>query len=160
MPVGTANFICLLFLLSIQSQIIEALGATVERVRPVSITHKDHFVNIACRRAHEADQLARKFIQEDKISGNGSECVNGFYSEGHKLAFCNLNNFKGGFFADQFENLANFRSHFEGTGPEIWEQTDGKLDAFVAAAGTGGTVAGVSNFLKVTTIITFFQTWS
>lgn len=36
-----------------------------------------------------------------------------------------------------------------GTGPEIWEQTAGKLDAFVAAAGTGGTVAGVSRFLKV-----------
>lgn len=55
---------------------------------------------------------------------------------------------KGGFFADQFENLANFRSHYEGTGPEIWEQTGGKLDAFIAAAGTGGTVAGVSQFLK------------
>lgn len=36
-----------------------------------------------------------------------------------------------------------------GTGPEIWEQTSGKLDAFIAAAGTGGTVAGVSYFLKV-----------
>lgn len=57
--------------------------------------------------------------------------------------------YKGGFFADQFENLANFRSHYEGTGPEIWEQTGGKLDAFIAAAGTGGTVAGVSQFLKV-----------
>lgn len=56
---------------------------------------------------------------------------------------------KGGFFADQFENLANFRAHYEGTGPEIWEQTGGKLDAFIAAAGTGGTVAGVSQFLKV-----------
>lgn len=56
---------------------------------------------------------------------------------------------RGGFFADQFENLANFRAHYEGTGPEIWEQSAGKLDAFVAAAGTGGTVAGVSRFLKV-----------
>lgn len=55
----------------------------------------------------------------------------------------------GGFFADQFENLANFRAHYEGIGPEIWEQSAGKLDAFVAAAGTGGTVAGVSRFLKV-----------
>eukprot|EP00252_Welwitschia_mirabilis_P017914 TRINITY_DN3993_c0_g1_i2.p1 TRINITY_DN3993_c0_g1~~TRINITY_DN3993_c0_g1_i2.p1 ORF type:complete len:286 (-),score=58.27 TRINITY_DN3993_c0_g1_i2:106-963(-) len=57
-------------------------------------------------------------------------------------------NNKGGFFADQFENIANFQAHYEGTAPEIWEQTDGKLDAFVAAAGTGGTVAGVSCFLK------------
>lgn len=56
---------------------------------------------------------------------------------------------KGGFFADQFENLANFRAHYEGTGPEIWQQTKGKLHAFVAAAGTGGTIAGISQFLKV-----------
>ncbi|GLT31055.1 hypothetical protein SLA2020_058210 [Shorea laevis] len=54
----------------------------------------------------------------------------------------------GGFFADQFENLANFWAHYEGTGPEIWEQTGGDLDAFVAAAGTGGTIAGVSRFLQ------------
>ncbi|CAH9076153.1 unnamed protein product [Cuscuta europaea] len=40
------------------------------------------------------------------------------------------------------------RAHYEGTGPEIWEQTGGNLDAFIAASGTGGTVAGVSCFLK------------
>lgn len=56
---------------------------------------------------------------------------------------------KGGYFADQFENLANFRAHYQGTGPEIWAQTGGKLHAFVAAAGTGGTIAGISQFLKV-----------
>lgn len=49
---------------------------------------------------------------------------------------------------DQFENLANFRSHLEQTGPEIWEQTGGQLDAFCCAAGTGGTLAGISQFLK------------
>lgn len=56
---------------------------------------------------------------------------------------------KGGFFADQFENMANYRAHYEWTGPEIWEQTKGSLHAFVAAAGTGGTIAGVSRYLKV-----------
>lgn len=55
----------------------------------------------------------------------------------------------GGFFADQFENLANFRAHYKGTGPEIWMQTGGRVDAFVAGAGTGGTLAGVSCYLKV-----------
>jgi cysteine synthase A len=54
----------------------------------------------------------------------------------------------GGYWANQFDNTANRRAHFETTGPEIWEQTGGRIDAFVAATGTGGTLAGVSSFLK------------
>ncbi|NEP04688.1 MAG: cysteine synthase A, partial [Okeania sp. SIO4D6] len=50
--------------------------------------------------------------------------------------------------ANQFDNLANRIAHYETTGPEIWEQTDGKVDGWVAATGTGGTFAGVSLFLK------------
>ncbi|WFD27045.1 cysteine synthase [Malassezia nana] len=52
------------------------------------------------------------------------------------------------FFADQFETEANFDAHYQHTGPEIWHQTDGRIDAFVAGAGTGGTLAGVSAYLK------------
>lgn len=50
--------------------------------------------------------------------------------------------------ANQFDNLANRMAHYETTAPEMWEQTDGKIDAWVAATGTGGTFAGVSLFLK------------
>ena len=50
--------------------------------------------------------------------------------------------------ANQFDNTANRRAHIESTGPEIWEQTGGRIDAFVAASGTGGTLAGTSEFLK------------
>jgi len=50
--------------------------------------------------------------------------------------------------ANQFDNIANRRAHYETTGREIWAQTDGKIDAFTCATGTGGTMGGVSRFLK------------
>lgn len=50
--------------------------------------------------------------------------------------------------ANQFDNLANRMAHYQTTGPEIWSQTNGKIDAWLAATGTGGTYAGVSMFLK------------
>lgn len=54
----------------------------------------------------------------------------------------------GAIFANQFENNANFDAHYLGTGPELWEQCGGDLDAFVMSAGTGGTIAGVARYLK------------
>jgi cysteine synthase A len=50
--------------------------------------------------------------------------------------------------ANQFDNLSNSKAHYTGTGPEIYAQLDGKVDAVVSAAGTGGTIAGVSRFFK------------
>ena len=55
---------------------------------------------------------------------------------------------KGAIWANQFDNVANRRGHYETTGPEIYAQTDGKLDGFVSAVGSGGTLAGVSMALK------------
>ena len=50
--------------------------------------------------------------------------------------------------ANQFDNVANRLAHYESTGPEIWQQTEGTLDAFTCAVGTGGTLAGTSRYLK------------
>jgi cysteine synthase A len=54
----------------------------------------------------------------------------------------------GAVFANQFDNVANRNAHRQTTGPEIWQQTDGKVDAFVSAVGTGGTLAGVATALR------------
>ena len=54
----------------------------------------------------------------------------------------------GAIWARQFDNTANRDGHYRTTGPEIWEQTEGKVDAFICAVGTGGTLAGIGMFLK------------
>ena len=59
-----------------------------------------------------------------------------------------LANELGAFWANQWDNTANADGHYRSTGPEIWQQTGGKVDGFTCAIGTGGTLAGVSRFLK------------
>ncbi len=54
----------------------------------------------------------------------------------------------GAIWANQFDNIANKRGHFETTAPEIWHQTEGKVDGFICAVGTGGTLAGVADGLR------------
>ena len=84
--------------------------------------------------------------------------------ESPALPFANQNNYQhvgrrlaeqlkkieknGVLFADQWNNLDNSKAHYVSTGPEIWEQTGGKIDGFICAVGSGGTHAGVSTFLK------------
>ncbi|MEM6896426.1 MAG: cysteine synthase A [Pseudomonadota bacterium] len=54
----------------------------------------------------------------------------------------------GAVWANQFDNVANRQAHIETTGPEVWSQTDGKVDGFICAAGSGGTVAGMAAYLQ------------
>ncbi|KAF7732316.1 hypothetical protein EC973_005212 [Apophysomyces ossiformis] len=94
-------------------ELLEKLGATVEKVRPASIIDKNQYVNRARERA-----LA--------------------FAEGDAR----------GYFGDQFENEANFEVHYGSTGPELYKQTHGRVDALVLGAGTGGTLSGLTCYFK------------
>lgn len=67
-----------------------------------------------------------------------------YYSVARRLA----REIPNSFHSNQYDNLANRQAHYETTGPEIWQQTDGKLTHFVVATGTGGTLSGTAKFLK------------
>jgi cysteine synthase A len=107
---GLRTHICIPADMAVEKvQLLQALGATVERVPPAAFADPEHFCNVAQRRA-AADPR--------------------------------------GFFADQFDNPSNWRAHYATTGPELWRQMEGRVDALVLAAGTGGLAAGLSRFLK------------
>ena len=67
-----------------------------------------------------------------------------YYSTAERL----VNEIPGAFRPDQYSNQTNPQAHYDTTGPEVWRQTDGKITHFVAGAGTGGTISGVSRYLK------------
>jgi len=99
--------------------LFETLGVDIVKVKPASIVDPSQYVNSA-KRAN--DELNSK-------RGNDEGGVKGV-------------------FADQFENDQNWRVHYNTTGPEIYKQLDGNIDYFIAGCGTGGTISGVSKYLK------------
>ena len=91
----------------------------------------------------ERRQLMRAYGAELVLT-EGSKGMSGAVEKAQQLA----QQIPGAFLAGQFTNPANPQAHFETTGPEIWQDTEGHVDVFVAGVGTGGTITGVGRYLK------------
>lgn len=78
------------------------------------------------------------------VLSEGSKGMKGAIAKAQELAA----QYESAFIPSQFDNPANYKAHYETTGPEIWEDTDGEVDIFISAVGTGGTITGTGRYLK------------
>lgn len=89
-------------------------------------------------------RMLLKALGAEVVLTEGSKGMAGCIEKANEIAAAN----PGSFIPQQFENEANPRAHFKTTGPEIWRDMDGKIDIFIATAGTGGTISGTAEYLK------------
>lgn len=96
--------------------------------------------------SREKQDLMRAFGAEVVVTPTDvpAESPESYYSTARRLA----SEIPGAFYPDQYNNEMNIEAHYRTTGPEIWEQSDGKVDVLVAGIGTGGTLSGAGKYLK------------
>lgn len=99
------------------------------------------------------DKMSKEKIQHLRAMGADVRLTRSDVPHGHPEYYTDMaerlaQQIPGGFYVNQFANDANSLAHFQTTGPEIWEQMNGDIDAFVAGIGSGGTITGIAKYLK------------
>ena len=99
------------------------------------------------------DKMSKEKIQHLRAMGADVRLTRSDVPHGHPEYYTDMaerlaQQIPGGFYVNQFANDANSQAHFDTTGPEIWEQMDHQVDAFVAGIGSGGTITGIAQYLK------------
>lgn len=153
-PAGSAkDRVALQMLLDAEEKGILKEGATI--IEPTSGNTGIGLASLAALRGYRAiftmpetmsreRQLLLKAYGAEIVLTPGAKGMAGAIEKAEELA----ESIEGSFLAGQFENPSNSKAHFLTTGPEIWEDTEGKVDAFVACVGTGGTITGTGAYLK------------
>ena len=153
-PTGSAKDRAALFLV-LDAEKRELLPPNGTIIEPTSGNTGISLAAIAARKGYRAiivmpDSMSVE--RRQRIASYGAEIVltpgargmAGAIEEAARLA----SRIPGSFIPNQFENKANAQAHYETTGPEIWQQTDGNIDILVAGVGTGGTLTGTGRYLK------------
>eukprot|EP00551_Chaetoceros_affinis_P004440 CAMPEP_0203671862 /NCGR_PEP_ID=MMETSP0090-20130426/7533_1 /ASSEMBLY_ACC=CAM_ASM_001088 /TAXON_ID=426623 /ORGANISM="Chaetoceros affinis, Strain CCMP159" /LENGTH=508 /DNA_ID=CAMNT_0050537035 /DNA_START=258 /DNA_END=1785 /DNA_ORIENTATION=+ len=119
--------------------ILKCLGAVLHVVPTAAISNPNHYVNVARKIAEEINSYSYSYSYSSTTVNANVIQVGKCGRKGKviKAAFMN-----------QFENEANYAAHYSTTGPEIFEQSGGEIDAFCMSSGTGGTISGVGQYLK------------
>ena len=153
-PAGSAkDRVALSMILDAEEKGLLKPGATI--IEPTSGNTGIGLASVAAVRGYRAiivmpdsmsaeRQMLMKAYGADLVLTPGAEGMTGAIAKAEELAA----EIPGSFIPDQFSNPANAKAHYDSTGPEIWADTDGEVDIFVATVGTGGTVTGTGRYLK------------